>query len=823
LGAKRGGTSGQGASRAAASRPGVLLGILVALSVSLLSITPSVGGATGSSWGAAELIETDNAGNASAAQVAVDASGNAIAVWDQSDGTRNNIWANRYAAESGWGTAQLIETDNAGSAYFSRVAIDASGNAVAVWHQSDGTRYNTWANRYAAGSGWGTAQLIETDNAGDAGFPQVAVDASGNAVAVWQQWDGSRTNIWANRYAVGSGWGTPELIETDNAGDAAFPQVAVDASGNAVAVWHQSDGTHSNIWANRYAAGSGWGMAQLIETDNAGNAYSPQVAVDASGNAVAVWHQSDGTHSNIWANRYAAGSGWGTAQLIETDNAGNARDPQVAVDPTGNAVAVWRQSDGTRLNIWANRYIAPDVAPPVPDAGSDFEAVGGELVWFNGTATDDDPDFPTGATFLWSFNYNGTLVELVGPSVNFVFWAAGVFDVTLTVADASGNSRSDVVSVTVVPPEREPPAVDAGPDQTAVTGESMRFAGEAADNDLTFPSGATWRWTVDVAGTTIVLEGQERTYSFAESGVYTVTLSVSDYWGNIGEDTLVITVVEPDTEAPLVPQPPDIEALLGEPVTFHANATDNSADFDLTGNMTWRFTGGGERVTLYGQTVTYTFDRTGVFAVTLAVLDGSGNRAPVRTFIVRVRAPDVTPPEVTASADRTDVTVGTRVALAGSATDAGVGLIDDALFEWRFTYDGSVKTLAGRSASFVFERAGTYVVELAVRDAAGNVGTAGVTVTVREALPAAVGSGVDALLVGGLLAAAVGAVVALVVLRARKRARGKFPGASDARRTPRGGSGRPSQPRRVAARSLEVRSADERKTGDERGRPPGRV
>ena len=306
-------------------------------------------------WQSAQLIETDNAGDAASPQVAVDAAGNALAVWQQSDGTRINIWANRYTAGSGWGSAVLIETDNAGDAYSPQVTVDAAGNALAVWYQSDGTRSNIWANRYTVGSGWGNAVLIETDNAGDAYSPQVTVDAAGNALAVWYQSDGTRSNIWANRYTVGSGWGNAALIETDNAGDAFFPQVAVDAAGNALVVWYQSDGIRYNIWANRYTAGSGWGTAALIETDT-GEALFPQVAVDAAGNALAVWYQSDGTRYNIWANRYTAGSGWGSATLIETDNAGNAVNPHVAFDAAGNALAVWDQLDGTRYNIWANRY-----------------------------------------------------------------------------------------------------------------------------------------------------------------------------------------------------------------------------------------------------------------------------------------------------------------------------------------------------------------------------------------------------------------------------------------------------------------------------------
>jgi hypothetical protein len=313
--------------------------------------------AAGSGWGIATLLETDDTGSAQDPQVAVDGAGNAFAVWTQYDGTRNNIWANRYEMGWGWGIVTLIETDNTGSAYAPQVAVDTSGNAVAVWYQSDGTRINILANRYVAGSGWGTATLIETDNAGDAYGAQVAVGGSGNAVAVWYQSDGTRNNVWANRYAAGSGWGTATLIETDNAGDAYGAQVAVDGSGDAVAVWFQNDGSRFNIWANRYGARSGWGGAELIETDNVGHAQSPQVTVDGSGNAVAVWTQSDGAQYNIWANRYAAGSGWGRAELVETDDTGSAFGPQVAVDGVGNMIAVWFQSDGSRENIWANRFV----------------------------------------------------------------------------------------------------------------------------------------------------------------------------------------------------------------------------------------------------------------------------------------------------------------------------------------------------------------------------------------------------------------------------------------------------------------------------------
>jgi uncharacterized membrane-anchored protein len=287
--------------------------------------------------------------------VAIDSNGNAIAVWDQINGGWFSILANRYISGTGWGTATLIETDNVNNAFNPRLAMDSNGNAIAVWSQSDGTRYNIWSNRYVVGTGWGTRTLIETDT-GSASSPQVAIDSSDNAIAVWYQSDGTRNNIWSNRYVVGTGWGTATLIETDNTGSANSPQVAIDSSGNAIAVWYQSDGTRCNIWSNRYVVGTGWGTPTLIETATGEADVSVQVAIDLSGNAIAVWEQFDGTRYNIWSNRYVVGTGWGTAQLIETDNISDAYQPWVAINSSGNAIVVWCQSDGTRYNIWANRF-----------------------------------------------------------------------------------------------------------------------------------------------------------------------------------------------------------------------------------------------------------------------------------------------------------------------------------------------------------------------------------------------------------------------------------------------------------------------------------
>ncbi len=361
-------------------------------------------------WETAALLPIDAASNAEWPQVALDDGGNAVAVWRQSDGNRWSIWASQYLGATGWSTARLLETDDAGDARWPQIAMDGAGNAVVVWSQSSGTSTsNVWAARLT-GSGWESAELLETDDVADATEPQVAVDGAGNAVVVWSQcvdyscvlqanrfvpptgWTGAEQvgegcgwhhrvgldasgnglavwsdcggpiNVRASRFVAGAGWGPAELLELDDAGDAAFPELAVDAAGNGATVWTQTDGTLIRVRANHFAPVSGWRGAQVLGSAVAGDAEeNPQVAAGPGG-AMAVWAQLATTGGNaMWVSQFSADSGWSAAESIAMDN-GYLSLPHVAMDAAGNAIAVWVRSrlEGFTVDIHTRRFTASD-------------------------------------------------------------------------------------------------------------------------------------------------------------------------------------------------------------------------------------------------------------------------------------------------------------------------------------------------------------------------------------------------------------------------------------------------------------------------------
>lgn len=133
----------------------------------------------------------------------------------------------------------------------------ADGSAVAVWREANGSGHDLWRNHLRAGT-WDTPTLLEL-SAGDVGAVSVAMDPHGTAFVVWAQPQGATPAIWSARYTPTSGWSAPVVINAETIGaNVAAPEVSFDATGNAIAQWQQTEGTVTRSWRNIYVTNSGW-------------------------------------------------------------------------------------------------------------------------------------------------------------------------------------------------------------------------------------------------------------------------------------------------------------------------------------------------------------------------------------------------------------------------------------------------------------------------------------------------------------------------------------------------------------------------------------
>ncbi|QSP96238.1 Ig-like domain-containing protein [Marinobacter salinisoli] len=303
------------------------------------------------SWGQATALESGS-GSVAELQLAANARGDSVAVWVQDQ----QVFASRFEAATGHWSGQERVAANAGRGASPQVAVDPEGNVVAVW--INGSDARIYARRFNAGVGsWGSAVGIGNPN-GEGRYPQVAMDSAGNAVAVWQQSEGSALNIYASRLAAGrTVWTGVERIDA-HTDESHRPQIAMDASGNAVVAWRQRVSVFGNlntyrVFANRMEAGT-W-QGQIAVGTGANSVGVPRVAVNSEGQAFAVWRQNDGGTQNIYASHAGDFGSWSGAEQIGTAGT-SVTQPDVATDGRGNVFVVWRQYGSNGSTVQVNRF-----------------------------------------------------------------------------------------------------------------------------------------------------------------------------------------------------------------------------------------------------------------------------------------------------------------------------------------------------------------------------------------------------------------------------------------------------------------------------------
>jgi hypothetical protein len=257
-----------------------------------------------------------------------------------------------------WHPAEIAKV-NASNTSDVQVAVTPDGNAVAVWHEYNGVNANVWANVFTLGTGWGTAQQLQVSNTSDEVDPRIAVNAQGDAAVVWSQNNGVRSDIWYRPYTAGNGWGTATQLSASNVGLANYsPQVAMNADGDAVFSWTNNDGGDYAAWARYMAANGAMGAAARIESATGGTG-EVKLAIDAAGNATALWanHDSFNNTVDLWANTYSNGS-WGAGAIIES-SAQSVSEFSVTTNSAGVVLAAWTQQiTGSSQGVYVSRYDA---------------------------------------------------------------------------------------------------------------------------------------------------------------------------------------------------------------------------------------------------------------------------------------------------------------------------------------------------------------------------------------------------------------------------------------------------------------------------------
>jgi hypothetical protein len=382
--------------------------------------------------------------------LAVNSRGEAVAVWSRYGGATAVVESAAKPAAGSWRSAETI-TEEAEEMSAPEVGIDAEGGATAIWEQSIEGKLRAAVSARTASGKWAPATAISPLTEGSVNVPRLAEDAAGDAVAVWEHFypGESQENVEvATRTGPAGAWRKASVLTKleEPKGEPGPHATAIDAAGDAVAVWSRITESSNEIVEASVSHGGVWQPASVISTGlHKGGEITPEVAVDEAGDAVVVIEQLVGAEERIEAIAGEVTSG-GWRKPVTLSAAGqSAHSPQVALDAQGNATALWTRFDGKSAYIAeAAGFDAsgPQLGTPsIPTVG----AVGQTLSF---SAAPLDAWSALGAT-TWSFG-DGTSAG--GTTVAHAYTVPGTHTVTLTSSDALGNVSTITATVLIVSP-----------------------------------------------------------------------------------------------------------------------------------------------------------------------------------------------------------------------------------------------------------------------------------------------------------------------------------------------------------------------------------
>ncbi|UCE45506.1 MAG: ABC transporter permease subunit [Methanobacteriota archaeon] len=183
--------------------------------------------------------------------------------------------------------------------------------------------------------------------------------------------------------------------------------------------------------------------------------------------------------------------------------------------------------------------LAQDVTAPVASAEASIEeSFVGQAVALSGSDSTDDVGV---VNYTWTFDDEGPVV-LYGEVVNYTFWTAGVFVITLNASDAEGNWDTDDTTVTVLE-DIEPPIAETS-NRSATVGQRVLLTANYSTDNAGIAN-FTWAFTYD--NEVVVLYGITAAFWFNRTGVYEVVLTVRDFSGLENSTTIYVTIRNPPT------------------------------------------------------------------------------------------------------------------------------------------------------------------------------------------------------------------------------------------------------------------------------------
>lgn len=324
-------------------------------------------------------------GNTSAENVAmkVGVDGNPVVAWAEPDsGGVKNIYARRWNGTE-WEAlgSELSGVNGSTSADMPALAITPESQLYLVWQESNGTNTNIYGKKWS-GTWEALPAFAALSDAALRDSPAITLAGSNSSVVASSYFDGANSNLevfWlnptSNLWAIQMNLEQPSNVH--NVGDV---QIATGKSVRIAAYDVYSD-TQSirgiAVQKSSYSSPSLLGGG-VVTSPAKRTATHPSLALDGVDNPYIAWQECPDNSSQSGCGIYAAL--WnGSWQMLGTSVSSSSTDstaPSLVLGTDGHPIVAWSGFSSTERSIWVSRW-----------TGSAWQALGAPLSAASGSST----------------------------------------------------------------------------------------------------------------------------------------------------------------------------------------------------------------------------------------------------------------------------------------------------------------------------------------------------------------------------------------------------------------------------------------------------
>ena len=251
---------------------------------------------------------------------------------------------------------------------------------------------------------------------------------------------------------------------------------------------------------------------------------------------------------------------------------------------------------------------------PTADPGGPYYANVNNAITFDGSGSSDTDG--TIAGYRWDWTNDGTYDTdwLSSATTTHSYSSVGTYTVKLEVKDDDGATDNDTATATITSEGEAIPTAEANGPYSGYVNHPISFssAGSVGGSEGFITS---WYWTF---GDEAVSSQQNPTHTYTSSGTFTVTLKVTNNYGQTHTDTTTATIsdISPEQFPPVANAGGPYTGIVGTPITFNG-----SGSIDADGTIVsylWNF---GDSTTGTGVSPTHTYTIAGNYTVILTVTD----------------------------------------------------------------------------------------------------------------------------------------------------------------------------------------------------------